>query len=219
MCGRARWRSQLPEAYDAGVYFIGRIRTPFKIARRLPEEHRLNPTPSAGSNSIRAMPPGSRTSASTATSILLYWMDQARRDLIQQVPAHLGHPRGTFALRSPVRPNPIALAAVELVGIDGATLTRAQRRLHRRHAAPRHQALFRLDRQLSRCQAAVKRQTSPTGIRAHGSRADIPRAVRPIVRAHGHTIRKAQQVRQARRQLLACRPASRCPSSRAATSI
>ena len=50
-------------------------------------------------------------------------MDQARRDLIQQVPAHLAQPRGTFALRSPVRPNPIALAAVELLQIDGTTLT------------------------------------------------------------------------------------------------
>ena len=53
---------------------------------------------------------------------LLYWMDQARRDLIQQLPAHLTHPRGTFALRSPVRPNPIALAAVELLEIAGTTL-------------------------------------------------------------------------------------------------
>ena len=54
---------------------------------------------------------------------LLYWMDQARRDLIPQVPAHLGHPRGTFALRSPVRPNPIALAAVEIARHRGPTLT------------------------------------------------------------------------------------------------
>ena len=53
---------------------------------------------------------------------LLYWMDQARRDLIQQVPAHLGRPRGTFALRSPVRPNPVALAAVEVLSIDGTTI-------------------------------------------------------------------------------------------------
>ena len=53
---------------------------------------------------------------------LLYWMDRARRDLIRQVPAHLGRPRGTFALRSPVRPNPVALAAVELIGVEGATL-------------------------------------------------------------------------------------------------
>jgi tRNA (Thr-GGU) A37 N-methylase len=50
-------------------------------------------------------------------------MDHARRDLIQQVPGHLeGHPRGTFALRSPVRPNPIALAVVEIVGIEGTTV-------------------------------------------------------------------------------------------------
>ena len=32
-------------------------------------------------------------------------------------------PRGTFALRSPVRTNPIALAVVELIGIDGTSLT------------------------------------------------------------------------------------------------
>ena len=53
---------------------------------------------------------------------LIYWMDQARRDLLRQIPAHLGRPRGTFALRSPVRPNPIALAAVEIVGIEGPAL-------------------------------------------------------------------------------------------------
>jgi tRNA (Thr-GGU) A37 N-methylase len=49
-------------------------------------------------------------------------MDKARRDLIEQVPAHLGRPRGTFAVRSPVRPNPIALAVVEILGVEGATV-------------------------------------------------------------------------------------------------
>ena len=29
---------------------------------------------------------------------------------------------GTFALRSPVRPNPIASSLVELIGVDGAAL-------------------------------------------------------------------------------------------------
>ena len=120
-----------------------------QVARRVPEEYGRSRTPSAGSSSIRAMPPGLEDLGLYSHVWLLYWMDQARRDLIQQVPAHLGRPRGTFALRSPVRPNPIALAAVELLGIDGTTLTRAQRRLHRRHAAARHQALFRLHRQLS----------------------------------------------------------------------
>jgi tRNA (Thr-GGU) A37 N-methylase len=41
---------------------------------------------------------------------------------VQQVPRHLGAPRGTFALRSPVRPNPIALSVVRLLRLDGATL-------------------------------------------------------------------------------------------------
>jgi tRNA (Thr-GGU) A37 N-methylase len=50
-------------------------------------------------------------------------MHEARRDLVRQVPGYLGRPRGTFALRSPVRPNPIALACVEIVAVEGATLT------------------------------------------------------------------------------------------------
>ena len=49
-------------------------------------------------------------------------MDGARRDLVVQVPRHLGEPRGTFALRSPARPNPIALSVARLLRIDGATL-------------------------------------------------------------------------------------------------
>ena len=112
---------ELPASHDASVYFIGRIRTPFKSrasARGTPP----NRTPSAGSSSIRGYAAGLEDLGLYSHVWLLYWMDQARRDLIQQVPAHLGRPRGTFALRSPVRPNPIALAAVELLGIDGATL-------------------------------------------------------------------------------------------------
>jgi tRNA-Thr(GGU) m(6)t(6)A37 methyltransferase TsaA len=113
---------ELPTAYDASVYFIGRIRTPFKSRAECPrntaESHavgrvELDPRFAAGLEELGLY----------SHVWLLYWMDQARRDLIQQVPAHLGHPRGTFALRSPVRPNPIALAAVELLGIDGTTLS------------------------------------------------------------------------------------------------
>lgn len=50
--------------------------------------------------------------------IVLYWMDRGRRDLILQKPAHLDGPRGTFVLRSPVRPNPIAMATVRITSID-----------------------------------------------------------------------------------------------------
>ena len=112
---------ELPTAYDASVYFIGRIRTPFKSRAECPRN-------TAESEAVGRVEVDSRFAAGLedlglySHVWLLYWMDQARRDLIQQVPAHLGRPRGTFALRSPVRPNPIALAAVELLGIEGATL-------------------------------------------------------------------------------------------------
>jgi tRNA-Thr(GGU) m(6)t(6)A37 methyltransferase TsaA len=112
---------ELPGSYDAGVYFIGRIRTPFKTRQDCPK----NTAESGAAGRIELDPryaAGLSDLALYSHAILLYWMDRARRDLIQQVPAHLGRPRGTFALRSPVRPNPIAMAVVELVGIEGATV-------------------------------------------------------------------------------------------------
>lgn len=52
--------------------------------------------------------------------ILLYWTGQARRDLILQSPAHRDGPTGVFAIRSPARPNPVAVAVVRLLAIDPA---------------------------------------------------------------------------------------------------
>jgi tRNA-Thr(GGU) m(6)t(6)A37 methyltransferase TsaA len=112
----------LPASFDAGVYFIGRIRTPFKTRAECPKG-------SAAADAIGRVELDARYVEGLADlalyshAFLLYWMDRARRDLIRQVPAHLGHARGTFALRSPVRPNPIALSAVEILGIEGATVT------------------------------------------------------------------------------------------------
>ncbi len=54
--------------------------------------------------------------------VVLYWMDKARRDLTLQVPRHYGEQRGTFALRSPARPNPIAMSVVRLLKVEGAQL-------------------------------------------------------------------------------------------------
>jgi tRNA-Thr(GGU) m(6)t(6)A37 methyltransferase TsaA len=111
----------LPDGFDAGVYFIGRIRTPFKSRAECPKN-------TAQSEAIGQVELDARYAEGLkdlglySHVVLLYWMDQARRDLIQQLPAHLTVPRGTFALRSPVRPNPIALAAVELLEIAGTTL-------------------------------------------------------------------------------------------------
>ena len=112
----------LPDAFDAGIHFIGRIRTPFQTRQDCPK----NTAQSTATGRVEIDPryaAGLKDLQLYSHVILLYWTDQARRDLIQQVPTHLGEPRGTFALRSPVRPNPIALAVVELVQIEGHTLT------------------------------------------------------------------------------------------------
>src|SRR5262249_9823247 len=55
--------------------------------------------------------------------IILYFMDQARRDLMVQAPQHHSEPRGTFSIRSPVRPNPIAISVVKLLRVEGTTLS------------------------------------------------------------------------------------------------
>ena len=54
---------------------------------------------------------------------VLYWLNQARRDLVRQSPRHHdGETRGTFALRSPVRPNPIGVSTVRFVALEGSTV-------------------------------------------------------------------------------------------------
>lgn len=112
----------LPEETDAEVYFIGRIRTQFPTRADCPKNGR-----DSDAEAVIELDPrfadGLLDIERCSHLIVLYWMDEARRDLIRQVPRHLGRARGTFALRSPVRPNPIALSVVELVKVDGNRLT------------------------------------------------------------------------------------------------
>jgi tRNA-Thr(GGU) m(6)t(6)A37 methyltransferase TsaA len=112
----------LPESFDAGLYFIGRIRTPWTRREDCPK----NAREAAEDCTIEINQHWAAALAGLETCthlIVLYWMDQARRDLVVQVPAHYGTGRGTFALRSPVRPNPIALSVARLVGLNGSRLT------------------------------------------------------------------------------------------------
>ncbi len=53
---------------------------------------------------------------------VFYWLHLARRDLIRQSPGRDGTTRATFAIRSPVRPNPIGTSIVSLVECQGQTL-------------------------------------------------------------------------------------------------
>jgi tRNA (Thr-GGU) A37 N-methylase len=52
---------------------------------------------------------------------LMYWVDRWQRNLALQAPHHVDGPRGTFSLRSPVRPNPIALSTVVIQSLNAET--------------------------------------------------------------------------------------------------
>ena len=111
----------LPDAFDAGLYFIGRIHTPWTRREDCPKNARESDA--LCTIEVDGRFAAALTGIETCTHLLvLYWMDKARRDLVLQVPRHYGEPRGTFALRSPVRPNPIAASVVKLEGVDGRTL-------------------------------------------------------------------------------------------------
>lgn len=112
---------ELPADTDASVYFIGRVRTPWQSREQCPKNGResdavcrveLDPRWVTGLQGLETV----------SHVLLLYWMDRARRDLVLQAPRHYSEPRGTFALRSPARPNPIAVSVARLLRIEGNTL-------------------------------------------------------------------------------------------------
>jgi tRNA-Thr(GGU) m(6)t(6)A37 methyltransferase TsaA len=113
---------ELPEKTDASLYFIGRIHTPWKERKDCPKNARE-------SNAICAVKLDPRWSeglkdvATCSHIILLYWMDKSPRNLVLQVPRRKNIQRGTFALRSPARPNPIAMSGVRLLKVEGGTLS------------------------------------------------------------------------------------------------
>lgn len=109
----------LPERFDAGLFFIGRIRTPWTDRGACPRRGDAEEGPVC---TLVIDPRWTEALAGVAECPrlqVLYWMNRARRDLVLQSPRHDGGTRGTFALRSPVRPNPIASSVVRLVGIQG----------------------------------------------------------------------------------------------------
>jgi tRNA (adenine37-N6)-methyltransferase len=111
---------ELPAATDAGLYFIGVIHTPWKTRPECPKRG----TPDGPVCTITVDERWQQGLAGIARHKriqVLYWMHQARRDLVLQTPFQK-ETAGTFALRSPVRPNPIASSMVELIGVDGSTL-------------------------------------------------------------------------------------------------
>ena len=113
-----------PPAPDGPVLqFIGRIRTPWTDRRDCPRQG----SPDGPDCQVELNPewqPALRGIDAYARIELLYWLDRSRRDLVVQNPKGDGENYfGTFALRSPQRPNPIGTSVVRLISVAGPVLT------------------------------------------------------------------------------------------------
>jgi len=106
------------------VMFIGRVRSPWKSREACPRNISIarGEMEKAGETATievdAAFRPGLDSLALYTHIIVMYWMDKAARHIIIQRPRSMRGARGVFSLRSPVRPNPIALATVKVLDID-----------------------------------------------------------------------------------------------------
>src|SRR5262245_41010952 len=103
-----------PAATDAGLVFIGRIHTPWTDRLMCPRQGRVD-GPTCRIEVFPPWLPALDSIEQFERLEVLYWFHLARRDLVRQSPASDGSARGTFSLRSPVRPNPIGSSIVTLV--------------------------------------------------------------------------------------------------------
>jgi tRNA (adenine37-N6)-methyltransferase len=100
---------------DATLAFIGHIETPWARREDCPRQGDRETGPEC---TVVVAPPWVRALEGVElfpSLDILYWLHLSRRDLILQNPTRGDGARGTFSLRSPIRPNPIGLATVGLI--------------------------------------------------------------------------------------------------------
>jgi tRNA-Thr(GGU) m(6)t(6)A37 methyltransferase TsaA len=108
----------MPPARDAGLIFIGRIRTPWTSREMTPRQGRHD-GPVCRLEIFEPWVPAIKGVDFYSYLEVIYWLHQSRRDLVLQSPKNNKSTRGAFSLRSPVRPNPIGTSIVKLVAVEG----------------------------------------------------------------------------------------------------
>ena len=104
--------------------FIGHVQSPWKSREECPRnialarERMRQAGLTAALHILEPYRPGLRALAQHRHIVVLYWMHRAARHIIVQRPRHMPGARGVFSLRSPARPNPVALSTVRVLGID-----------------------------------------------------------------------------------------------------
>ena len=111
-----------PRPRDAALYFIGRIRTPWTSRLETPRQG-SHEGPVCRLEIFEPWVPALKGVDAFTYLEVIYWLHRSRRDLVLQSPRHHDETtRGTFSLRSPVRPNPIGISTVRFVALEGNTV-------------------------------------------------------------------------------------------------
>jgi tRNA (adenine37-N6)-methyltransferase len=108
---------EFPDRTDARLVFIGVIHTPWRTRATAPKQGKLD-GPICQIELFEPWSAGLQGLEQFKYAQAIYWLHQSRRDLVLQSPKHDPGRRGVFALRSPIRPNPIGVSTVEIVGIE-----------------------------------------------------------------------------------------------------
>ena len=125
MSGKREGEIELPldpaaTAADAALLFIGRVRSPWTSRDDCPKN--MAAAREAGLPATVEIDAAFRAGLAGLERVshvaVLTWLDRAPRNLIVQKPRHAPAARGTFALRSPARPNPIGLHVARLTALD-----------------------------------------------------------------------------------------------------
>lgn len=101
---------------------IGRIRTPHRSLETCPRHGGDDQPPSV----LELLPEyaDALLGIEAASHLyIMYWLDQADRTTLLRKTPHDGVVRGVFAVRSPVRPNPLGLSVTRLISRNGTALT------------------------------------------------------------------------------------------------
>jgi tRNA-Thr(GGU) m(6)t(6)A37 methyltransferase TsaA len=112
---------EAPKSFDASLVFIGVIRTPWTSRFNCPRQGRAD-GPICRIEVAEPWVKALEGIEAFERIEVVYWLHESRRDLVRQSPANDGSTYGAFALRSPVRPNPIGTALAALVKREGPTL-------------------------------------------------------------------------------------------------
>jgi tRNA-Thr(GGU) m(6)t(6)A37 methyltransferase TsaA len=106
---------------DAGLVYVGRISTPWTDIADCPRQGSAD-GPLCRIEVFEPWTAALQGIEDCPRLEVYYWLALSRRDVVLQSPRNDGAARGTFSIRSPLRPNPLGASVVGLEGREGNTL-------------------------------------------------------------------------------------------------